>query len=206
MKRAAWVALLTIELLALGSSSGAGQIEPIRDDGLVLAAVLEHTILPTHRRTKSGAGVPLTLVSPTIPMCTQPPAGQTRCRITDQWRRFLEPDAAGKRPGLVADDRTRRELIESLEARNTESHPLPVIKHPDVEWFDRDKNSSSDALEKRRNAGLSFLSLPGYSTDRHALVYGSYSCGSLCGYGWLFVLEHVSGQWRVTSSTVTVMA
>ena len=136
------------------------------------------------------------MVSQSIPMCRQRPAVQAGCRIPEHWRQFLEPDAARKWAGLVGDERTRKELIQSLETRNAESHPLSVVTPPDVVLFDRDPAPT----------GSSSLSLPGYSTDRHALVYGSYSCGSQCGSGWLFVLENVGGHWRVKSSTVTVVS
>jgi hypothetical protein len=119
---------------------------------------------------------------------------------------FLVPDAARNSSGLVPDDATRKQLVESLERRNAESHPLPAINNPDVVVLG--EAASAETVEKfrQRTVGSSALSLPGYSDDRHALVYGSYSCGSLCGYGWLFVLERSDGQWRVKSATVTSIA
>ena len=196
MKLSSIAALLIIGLLELDQFRRAGQIEPMQDDGLVLAAVLEHTILPEHRRASSGVSAPLALVSRSLAMCKQRPAGQSGCRIPERWRQLLEPDAARKWAGLVGDEPTLRELVQSLEARNAESQSLPVVMPSDVVLFDGDPGQT----------GSSSLSLPGYSTDRHALVYGNYSCGSQCGYVWLFVLENVSGRWRVKSSTVTAIS
>lgn len=59
---------------------------------------------------------------------------------------------------------------------------------------------------RAQTVGFSSLSLPGYSSDGCALMYGSYTCGNLCGYGWLFVLQKIEGQWRVESATVTVIS
>ena len=163
VKLSAIVALLSIALLEAGQFREAGRIEPMQDDRLVLAAVLEHTILPAHRRSNSGVSPPLALVSQSTPLCKQRPAGQAGCRIPEHWRQLLEPDAARKSAGLVGDERTLRELVQSLEARNAESQSLPVVMPPDVVLFGGDPGTT----------GSSSLSLPGYSTDRHALVYGS---------------------------------
>lgn len=66
----------------------------MRDDSLVIAALLEETILPAYRRANSGTNAPLTIINETPPQCLNRPTGETRCHIPDQWRRFLEPDAA----------------------------------------------------------------------------------------------------------------
>ncbi len=204
--------LLLLSLLAIALSPfepsrapAPGEIQ--QDDGLVLRAVLEHTIVPEHRRTNAGAE-PLKVVSETSPLCVEPPAGQSQCRIPEHWRQFLEPNAARSWPGVVSDERIRRDLVASLEARNTKSHPLPLSTFPGIGLLDLRKDPPANPLDRhyRRKMGASSLSLPGYAGEDHALVYGSYSCGDLCGYGWLFVLEKLQGQWRVKSATVTVIS
>ena len=128
------------------------------------------------------------------------------------WRKFLAPtrnkDGLPVQAGLVPNERVRWELVNSLESRNTESHPLPLPTLAGVVQLDAREDPPADALDRhyRRRMFAASLSLPGYSQEKYALVYGSYSCGSLCGYGWLFVLEKTNGQWRVTSATVTVIS
>jgi hypothetical protein len=99
-------------------------------------------------------------------------------------------------------------VVASLEMRNTESHPLPLSAYPGIVLVDLRTDPPANALDRyyRRKIGSSSLSLPGYSTDGHALVYGSYSCGNVCGYGWLFILAKVRGQWQQKSATVTVIS
>ena len=204
VKPSAIAALLAIALLP-HQGREAVHSGALSDDGLIIAAILEATILPAH--ANAGTNAPLAVVSETTPLCIER-SRENKCRIPEHWRTFLVPDAARTWPGLVADERIRNELVRSLETRNTESHPLPLSSYPGIVLLDLRKDPPADALDRhyRRKIGSAALSLPGYSTDGHALVYGSYSCGSLCGYGWLFVLERVGGQWQVTSATVTVIS
>ena len=45
------------------------------------------------------------------------------------------------------------------------------------------------------------LTLPGYSRDgRSAVVVMSSACGSMCGFGYLFVLEKVSSSWKIVQT------
>jgi hypothetical protein len=203
------VAMLTVALVLSTEPRVPVQNKPLRDDPLVLAAVLEHTILPAHRRRYNAAtGAPLALVSETSPMCPARSVGQSSCLIPDQWHGFIDPDQKAKWPGLVADDQARRELVGSLEARNREPHPLPLSAFPGVVLLSPSQTSPADAFEGHigREVPSASLSLPGYAEPGYAIVYGSYTCGGLCGHGWLFVLSNVSGQWRVTSATVTVVS
>jgi hypothetical protein len=104
---------------------------------------------------------------------------------------------------MIDSDRRRSELVDSLEMRNASPYPLPVIDHPAVVLIPIDR--SEQAVERYRESagGFSRLSLPGYSVDGYALMYGVYGCGSLCGYGWLFVLKKTDGMWQVQSAVVT---
>jgi len=182
------------------------------DDGLVLAAVVEHTIIPAHRRANSDSAKPLAVVNETTPLCVAPLPGESTCRIPVGWSKFVAPsrnrDGLPVQAGLVPDERVRWELVNSLESRNTESHPLPLPTLTGVVLLDARKDPPTNALDRhyRRRMFAASLSLPGYSQERYALVYGSYSCGGLCGYAWLFVLEKTAGRWRVTSATVTAIS
>jgi hypothetical protein len=50
-----------------------------------------------------------------------------------------------------------------------------------------------------RGALHATLSMPGISTDGRAIVYVSYWCGNLCGYGWFVLLAKGGENWRVVS-------
>ena len=198
-------------LLATGllthQSVAAVQSEPERDDALVIAAVLDATILPAYRQANTGTSAPLLVVSETSPLCMQD-VRPSECRIPEQWQRFLQPDLARRWPGLVAEERIRKELVTSFENRNRQSNPLPLSAHPGTALLDLSKDPPANALDRyfRRTMGSATLTLPGYSADGHALMSGSYSCGNLCGYGWLFVLEKVDRRWQVKSATITMIS
>ena len=205
--------LLAIGVLLSEHACAAVQDKSLADDdGFVLAAVVEHTIIPAHRRANSDTGQPLAIVDETSPLCIALLPGESRCRIPVGWSKFIEPsrnrDGLPFQAGLVPNERVRWELVNSLESRNTESHPLPLPALAGVLLLDARKDQPTDPLDRhyRRRMFAASLSLPGYSQGRHALVYGSYSCGGLCGYSWLFVLEKTGEQWRVTSSTVTAIS
>jgi hypothetical protein len=122
----------------------------------------------------------------------------------DDW--FGLFDEEYKQKALADDERRRKELIESLEARNAASYPLPTISHPLVVLIPADRQPEMQELYRERTAGSSSLSLPGYSADGYALMYGSYGYGNCCGYSWLFVLKKIDSQWVVRSATVTAVS
>jgi hypothetical protein len=104
---------------------------------------------------------------------------------------------------MIDSDQRRSELVDSLEARNALRQAVPAIDHPAVVMIPIDRSEEARQRYRERAGGFSWLSLPGYSADGHALVYGSYGCGNLCGYSWLFVLKKSDGNWQVQSSVVT---
>ena len=181
-------------------------IDPTTDDALVLRAVLEHTILPRVRQSSEGrAGDFVALLKErSTPLCTNPPRNGT-CRIPDPWRPFLVPNDR-QWPGLVENERRRNELVASLEARNTSTHALPAIDLPAIILIPADRVAEMRQRYRQQTVGSSSLSMPGYSSDGYAFVYGGYGCGSRCGLSWLFVLRKVDGVWRVESSAVTAVS
>ena len=178
------------------------------DDALVLGAIIEHTILPEVRRSNSGRNraVVVLIQDRSLALCRNSQEPQTRCRIPEHWRQFLVPNPARGWPGMIADDRRRQELVESLEARNAVAHALPATGHPAVALIPADPSKEARQRYYEQAGGVASLSVPGYSSDGHALVYGSYGCGSLCGYSWLFALEKTDGVWRVQLAIVTAIS
>ena len=68
---------------------------------------------------------------------------------------------------------------------------------------DADKISkyvSSNFQKRKQKQPLAFISTPLLSADgKHAIVYCSYSCGSLCGSGGIQFFEKVQREWKLMS-------
>lgn len=130
------IALAACSAAALLTSVQSGVSPPSArtvDDALVLKAVVEHTILPAVRRASDGSPAPLALIADrSIPLCKNNPTRDKPCRIPENWQQFLVPDPAGTSPGLIDNEQRRRELVQSVEARNLLPHALPAINHPSV--------------------------------------------------------------------------
>ena len=175
------------------------------DDPLVLRAVVEHTILPEARRSKAGGdpAAVLLVTDRTTPLCDPASRRETACRIPDDWQQFLASNPPRGWRGLIDVDRRRGELVASLEARNAVAHALPAIDHPSIVAVPADHSEKAQQTHRAQAGGVAALSLPGYSADGHAFVYGSYWCGNLCGYTWLFLLEKSDGVWRVETAAMT---
>jgi hypothetical protein len=93
---------------------------------------------------------------------------------------------------------TGRELARAFRERNRNNEPFPVngswgfvLVTPEI--FQRE-------LQTTPTAGTVRFSAPAYSADGHALLYGSYVCGGLCGTGWLFLLERRENSWQVVAN------
>jgi len=66
--------------------------------------------------------------------------------------------------------------------------------------FKQDLNKGWEAYWKEypKATGLLTLSRVGFNRDRtRAFVYASSGCGSLCGYGYYFVLEKSGDDWKI---------
>jgi hypothetical protein len=176
------------------------------DDARVMRAVIEHTLVPVVRESNAGrrnrAAVVL-IEDRSSPLCRNNPERDTPCRIPEHWNQFLVPNLPRGWSGMIDDAQRRKDLVESLEARNRLSRALPAIDHPAVVLIPVDRSEEAQQRYREQAGGVSQLSLPGYSADRHALMYGSYGCGNMCAYSWLFVLEKTDGEWRVQSAVVT---
>lgn len=174
------------------------------DDAAVLRAVLEHTVLPEIRKHTSGRlQNPIALVwdrTVAVRGKDEPPDG--RRLTTEGWSVRLAPNPAAHWPGMVEGVTVRRQLLESFELRNAVVHPVPPIEHPEVLLVPTHRAKEIHEKYQHRTLGSSSVTLPGYSTNGRGLVYVSYVCGSLCGYGWLFVLQKSRTGWRVESSTM----
>ena len=196
------VLVMGMFLTAPTALQAATQPPATADDALVLEAIIEHTILPEVLRSGGVRAKEAIVVvaGQTQGMCNASPP----CRIPEHWHRFLTPAVARGWPGMIADDKTREAAVASLEARNATPQPLPALDHPRV-VLTAARPLSRDIRGSLANVvGITSLSLPGYSGDGVALVYGSYtSCDSTCGKSWLFVVRKLGDSWQVQWATVT---
>lgn len=178
------------------------------DDGVVLKAVVEHSILPEAERAISKANLaPIVLIEErSVALCIDNAASTAPCRIPDHWQQLLIPAPSRGWPGMIGSDKRRRELVASLEARNALRHALPAIDHPSAVMIAVERSEEALRSYRGRAGGFSSLSLPGYAADGHALVYGSFYCGSLCGKSWLFVLKKSESKWQVESAVLTAIS
>ena len=181
------------------------------------AAVLSSTMGQTIaklRDTRTGPNATVLTFTHTVPLCGEGEAFD-RALGCLQATYLQSVDAAfvlNEYPGQVLPrlqplrfdgqlgPANRAELTQSFRGRNRESQQFEgsnlggLLAVPARE-FQRKRESEP-------TAGVVRFSAPGYSTDGYGLVYGSYICGGLCGYGWLFLLKQEEGSWRVLASEV----
>jgi hypothetical protein len=205
--RSITLTIFSAAALPIAAQSGVSDAVRSADDALVLRAVIEHTIVPAVRRSFGNKPATVVLiVNRTSSLCGNRAAAETPCRVPDHWQQFLVPNPKVGWRGLIDNEQRRRQLVESLEARNAASEAVPSIDHPAVVLIPSEGIQKAQRQYRDRTVGFAKLALPGYSSDGYALTYGSYSCGNLCGYGWLFVLQKVNDYWQVRSATITVIS
>ena len=167
-----------------------------QDDRLVLAAIIEHTTRPEVRQASVRGNIPnpgelLLVLERTSIVCESDHDPTRQACVTPH-------DLATLRGGSA-------KLVDAFVERNRQSVPMPV---PDNAGLQLVPFAGIQAALKRRShetTGYSAFSLPGYSDDGQALVFGFYTCGGRCQRGRLFVLNRTDGGWQVESvSTVWV--
>jgi hypothetical protein len=198
--------LLILSVMAWRPAAELNQVAS-NDDVPVYEAILGNRIQPEVDRFTSGARIqtpaPILAFDRTSMVC-RPAADhpkQMGC-IREEEIQSVEtklPRMQRIRFGGLLTPASRDELAKAFRERNREPLPFPGAK------LDRIIVTSPEGLdealkrESGRTRGVSSFSLPAYSTDGHALVYGSYVCGGRCGYGWLFLLERRGEAWQVVS-------
>jgi hypothetical protein len=161
-----------------------------RNDEPVYQAVIDSVIRPELRRLfrveSNTAEPPLVVTNRTLPIgeigelyLERPPRPGTQPTFAE-----LLSARARQRLERMLRDRNRSETSISLHATAS------IVLVSQNELFDRSK------LDWSRLGGWSHFSRPGYA-GRHAIVYATYSCGGLCGHGWLVLLEQQQQSWRV---------
>lgn len=179
------------------------------------AAVLSSTLAQTiakMRDTRAGRNDTLLTFTQTVPLCWvgEPSDRALGCLQATYLQSVDAAFVLDEYPGQVLPRQqplrfdgqlrpgNRAELTQSFRVRNGESQSF--AGH-DLEGL---LTVSASEFQQKREAmptsGVLRFSAPGYSTDGYSLVYASYICGGLCGYGWLFLLKQEEGSWRVVAS------
>ena len=210
-------ALVFVAVISVGGSViGVDQsIRHLADDPAVLLAVIEHTIRPqvSRRRTSAEAAEPpVILWEASVPICSSPPVTpcvtspsvslQTRASVPDSTMLRWDP------PVPIMSGEVHAQLVTSFRVRHEESHTLPPLPTAGLELAPRSALRRIDDASNNRQGrvkGYSAFSLPGYSGEGHALIYGSFMCGGRCGYMWLFVLQKQAEGWQVVSKRIVGM-
>lgn len=119
-----------------------------------------------------------------------------------------KPKLPELRSDTLANFRKRNEVRVPIRLSEVDGRPVHLLTDSDLaELFrqerDVDSNWKSFYLRFPDAAGLIGLSRIGLSENGgQALVYLSFSFGSLAGHGALFLLERRSGRWRIVAEHV----
>jgi len=181
----------------------AGQDNRLHEQA-VYEAVVAHTIQPIAARGRPAVGgtPPAILVrDQTVGLCDewphQVPAGCVHERVALQ---HFDGTSSGGTPhvglGLPVD--TRTQLIARFRMANQKSRPLVGQGSSVMRPLSRAQEAEMRQGEGHWTVAVAELSVPAFSTDGHALMFGRYSCGTECGYSWIFLLRFQEGRWRVT--------
>ena len=205
-------------LIALAAAFLGASQAPVRessrsfDDAEVLAAVFAHPrILGEMEKWSRISEIrsPVFLVVPdSVPICAEPRDESLPCVPREHLTRLVRDEGLQQRLGSAFSATVCQQLASSFEQRNSTGNRLPALPHPRIEFIEYEAllRSFESGAYRSRARGYARFSLPGYTEDGKALVYAGYSCGGLCGAGWLFLLTRTEGVWRVVHLTSVWMS
>ena len=178
----------------------------VDDDRQVFAAILEHTTRPEVIRFSTIAKIPgtppLLVLEQTSSMC-QGDRDRSRpiCVRVEDIESLRTPDRLGNLLGGSAYTGVlRASLVEAFIARNARSEAFPAPEGAGVALVPYAGLQEALKQRQRETVGYSAFSLPGYSENGYAVVFGFYTCGGRCDRGRLFVLDRASGKWQVNDA------
>jgi thiol-disulfide isomerase/thioredoxin len=186
--------------------------QPTQDDGQVLAATWKHIkeVEAKAHVEMLNAGRPATLLKThwfidrtlvfdrTIALCEEPPRPGIPC--INEFGPRRTGWSGSNFPSDVLSGEAAREAFESFVARNSVEHATPKIEIEGAEMVTLDELVRT-AQTRDCGRGYSQFSLPGYSSQGHALVYVTYNGGPMCGNASLFVLRRAGKEWQVKASS-----
>jgi hypothetical protein len=168
-------------------------LEP--DDVAIIRAVVESAILPELRVARFGQQPIALLIGQTVKFCTPEE------RRLQYWRCLGDPR------GLPRERKTET----SFKVSDVNLPSVRLVT-PDVvqRAFEGRPDGPNDGWEQLGRLfpgfrGFARVSAPAY-VDDGAVVFVSFSCGSLCGKTWLLRLALRDGQWRVVDRKLLSMS
>jgi len=171
-------------------------------DASVFQAVLDNMIRPEAGRIGPAPPAVVLALDRTVSVCSPvtPVVNHLGCIRNWEVQAFAGTVFPPRAP-LFEDVLTpiqRAQLTGAFWRRNQRSHLLPVgalnnatiVAPAEIER----RKQRSDAA-----TGVVSFSVPAHGGDGQALVYATYRCGQLCGYGWFVLLEGRQNLWHVVS-------
>jgi hypothetical protein len=196
MIRIVLATLLALVGVTRGATKGVpiDQSGPFSDDRAVLEAVTDEI----WRRAGGPAlhvgrppAEPIFVVQGARPVCRE--------KVYERdppWPLMCAPDSQAIEPTLTTRARLsaieRTELVRSLKERNSQWRDLPALPSTRILWLPR-----QEYIDGARRIDLAVVSLPGYSSGGHAVVFATFACGSLCGTAWYAILAYADGAWGI---------
>jgi hypothetical protein len=177
------------------------------DDAEALAAVFAHPRIlgemEKWSRVSEIRSPVFLVVRDSVPICAEPRDESLPCVPREHLTRFVRDEGLQQRLGSSFSATVCQQLASSFEQRNSTGNSLPALPHPRIEFIEYEallRSFESGAYRGRARATPSSV-FQAIREDGKALVYASYSCGGLCGEGWLFLLARTEGVWRVVHWT-----
>ena len=166
-----------------------------QDDVAIIRAVVDSTILPEIRVARFGQQPIALLIDQTVKFCNPEE------RRLQSWRCLGDPR------GLPRERKTETSFrVPDLNL------PSVQLVTPDVvqRAFEGRPDEPNDGWEQLGRSfpgfrGVARFSAPAY-VDDGAVVFVSFSCGSLCGKSWLLRLALRDGRWRVVDRKLLSMS
>ena len=191
------VAALSVTLTSLAATQPQAGPDPAldQDDVAIIRAVVDSTILPEIRVARFGQQPIALLIGQTVKFCTPEE------RRLQSWRSLGDPR------GLP-----RERMTETSFRVPDLNLPSVQLVTPDVvqRAFEGRPDEPNDGWEQLGRSfpgfrGVARFSAPAY-VDDGAVVFVSFSCGSLCGKTWLLRLALRDGRWRVVDRKLLSMS
>jgi thiol-disulfide isomerase/thioredoxin len=135
----------------------------------------------------------------TIALCGDPPTPGIAC--IDEVGPGGTDWSSSHWPSDVLSGEAARGAIESFVARNRVEQAMPKIEVEGAVMVTLEELVRT-AQTRDCGRGYSQFSLPGYSSQGHALVYVTYNGGPLCGHAALVVLTRAARGWQGKVKTV----
>jgi len=170
------------------------------DDAAIMRAAIDGVIRPeVARLERREASTPVLIFDRTISICPDDKSHPRDLGCLGQDARFS--DIAKLSTVFMNDlgEPARVEIRTSFLARNKSN---VMIRPEAVAGIIVSAPADIGAKyndQTGRGAPHATVSMPGLSSDGRAILYLSYWCGNVCGYGWFVLLKKAPDGWQVVA-------